>query len=88
MTPIVPITCFQGRLRDVVRTSWGRLESISQGHPLDVRLELPLDVISRRPQDVRSRRPHYVIRGHHRDGQIESLADELGTSEGNVCGTS
>ena len=59
---IVPKKCIQGTLRDVPRTSWGRLESTYQGRPLDVRLGRPLDVILRRRRDVKSGRP--------RDGQI------------------
>ena len=48
MSPIVPKTSFQGYLGDILRTSWGRAESTSQVHPLDVRLGHLLDVISRR----------------------------------------
>ena len=33
---IVPKTCFEGLIGDIVRTSWGRLESASQGRLLDV----------------------------------------------------
>ena len=54
--------------RDILRTSWGRHESASQGRALKVRLERSLDVISGRPQD----------------GQIRSLGDVLGTLEGDV----
>ena len=69
---IVPKACFQGRLGDVLRTSWG--------HPLDFRLGRPQDVISRRSQDFRSGRP--------RDGQAGSLGDILETLERDVLGTS
>ena len=77
---IVPKTCFQGRLGDVLRTSWGRPETTSQGRPLEVRLGRPQDVRSRRPQDVSSVYP--------RDGQIGSLGDLLWMLERNVLGTS
>ena len=80
MTNIVPKTCFECPLGDVLRTSWGCAESTSLGRPVDVRLGRPLDVISGRPKDVRSRRP--------RDGQIGSLGDVLGTLEWGVLGTS
>ena len=88
MTPIVPKTCFQGPLGDVLRTSLGHPETTSQGHLLDVRLERPLnlrlgcslDVISRRSQDDRLERPQ--------DGQIGSLGDALETLEGDVLRTS
>ena len=76
---LVTNTCFQGRLRDVLRTSWRSPKSNSQGCLLDVRLGRPLDVISRRSQGVRSRRP--------RDSQIGSLEDVLGTLEEDVLGT-
>ena len=49
--------CFEGPLEDVLRTSWGRPESIFQERPLNVRLGRPLDVISGCLQDVRSGRP-------------------------------
>ena len=83
-------------LGDVLRTSWGRPESTSQGRPLNVRLRRPLDVISGRPQDVRlgrpldviSGRPQDVRLGRPRDGQIGSLGDVLGMLEGDVLGTS
>ena len=45
--------CFEGLLRDVLRTSWGCPDSTSQGCPSNVRLGLSLDVISGRPQDTR-----------------------------------
>ena len=67
-------------LRDALRKSWGRLESTSQGRPLNVRLGRPQDIILGRPRDVRS--------GCPRDGQIGSLRDVLATLEGNVLGTS
>ena len=76
---VVPKTCVQGGLEDVLRTSWGRPESTSLVRPLDVRLGRPLDVISKRPQDVSL--------GRLRDGQIVSLGDVLGTLEGDVLGT-
>ena len=44
------------RLGDVLRTSWVRPETTSQGCPLDVRLGRLLVVISRYPEDLRSRR--------------------------------
>ena len=78
--------CFEGLLGDVLRTSWGRLESISQGRPLNVRLGRPLDVISGRPLDVRSGRPQDVRSGRPRDGQIGSLGDVLGTLVEDVLG--
>ena len=53
MINIVPKTCFEGPLGDVLITSWGSPESTSQGSPVDVRLGRPLDVILRHPQDVR-----------------------------------
>ena len=71
---------FEVPLGDVLRTSYGRLESTSQGHPLKVRIGRPLDVISEYLRDIRSGRPW--------DGQIGSLWDVLGTLEGNVLGTS
>ena len=37
-----------GPLGDVLRTSWGSIEPISQGRPFSVRLRRPLDVISGR----------------------------------------
>ena len=80
MTNIVPKTCFEGPLAEVLRMSWGRPESTSQGRPVDVRLGRPLDVITGRPQDVRSGRPWA--------GQIGSLGDVLGTLQGNVLGAS
>ena len=48
MTHIVPKTCFESPLEDVLRTSWGCPESTSKGRLVDVRLGRPLDVISRR----------------------------------------
>ena len=72
MTNIVPKTCFEGPLGDVLRMSWGRPESISQRHSVDVKLGRPLDVISGRPRDV----------------QIGSLGNVLGTLQGYVLGTS
>ena len=63
MTPHLSKTCFQGRLRGVLRTSWGRPESTSQKSNLDVRLGGPQDVRLGRPQD----------------GQMGSLGDVLGT---------
>ena len=80
MTNIVPKTCFEGPLGDVLRTSWGRPESTSQGRPVDVGLGRPLGVILGRPQDVRS--------GRLRDGQIGSLRYVLWRLEGDVLGTS
>ena len=52
-------------LGDVLRTSWGCPESISQGRPLNVRFGRPLDGISGRPQ------------GRPGGGQIGSLGDVL-----------
>ena len=46
----------RARSENVLKTSWGRSESTSQGRTLDVRLGCSLDVISGRPQYVRSRR--------------------------------
>ena len=63
--------CFEGPLGDILRTSWRRPESISQGRPLKVTLG--------RPQGIRLERP--------RTGQIESLEDVLGTLELDVLGT-
>ena len=71
-------------LGDVLRTSWGHLESTSQGCPWNVRLGRPLDVISERPQNVRLRRPQDVRSARPWDGQIGSL----GTSWGRLRGTS
>ena len=90
MTPHVNRTYFQGRLGDVLRTSWGRPKTASQerpsevrlGRPLDVRLGRPQDVISRRSQDVRSGRPRDVSWGQPRDGEVEYLGDILGA---NIC---
>ena len=48
MTHIVPKTCFEGPLEDVLRTSWGCPESTSKGRLVDFRLGRPLDVISGR----------------------------------------
>ena len=59
--------------------SWGRPESTSRGHTLDVSLKRLLNVISERPQDFRSERLQ--------DGQIGSLCDILGTLQGDVLGT-
>ena len=69
----------KGALEDVLRTSWGRPESTSQGRSLNVRLGRILNVISVLPQDVRLGRPQ--------DGQIGSLGDVLGMLEGDVRGT-
>ena len=80
MTNIVPKTCFEGPLGDVLRMSWGRPESTSQRRPVDVKLGLPLDVISELPQDVRSGRPWAV--------QMGSLGNVLGTLQRYVLGTS
>ena len=77
---IAPDPSFEGPLGDVLRTSWERPESVSQGRPLKVRLRRPLDIISGRPQDVRGGRPW--------DSQIESLGDVLGRLEENVLRTS
>ena len=52
---------FEIPLGDLLRMSWGRLESTSQGRPLNVRSGLHLDVISRRPQDVRSPRQSFNV---------------------------
>ena len=71
--------CFEGHLGDVLRKSWERPESVSQGRPLNVRLGRPLDVISGHLQNVRSGRP--------RDGQVGSLGDVLVTLEGDVLRT-
>ena len=71
---------FEGLVGHVLRTSWGRPKSTSQGLSLNVRLERPLDAISRRPQDVRLGRP--------RDDEIGSLGPVLGTLEGDVLGAS
>ena len=38
MTPHRPKTSFEGPLGEVLRTSWGRPESASQGRPLNVTL--------------------------------------------------
>ena len=62
---------FEGPVGDVLRTSWRRPESISQGRPLKATLG--------RPQGIRLERP--------RDGQIGSLEDVLGTLEWDVLGT-
>ena len=73
---IVPKTCFQGHLKDILKTSWRRLELTSQGHPLDIRLGRSLDVRLRRFRVVSSGRP--------RDGQIRSLQHVLGMLDGDV----
>ena len=65
-------TCFEGPPRGILRTSWRRPGSTSQGCSLNVRLG--------RPQDVRSRRPW--------DGQIGSLGGVLGKLEEDLLGTS
>ena len=75
-------------LRDVLRASWGRPESTSQGRAWNVRLGRPLDIISGRPQDVRLGRSRDVRSGGPRDGQIGSLGDVLGTLEKDVLGMS
>ena len=62
--------CFEGPLEDVLRKSWERLESTSQGRPMNGRLGRLLDVISERLQDVRYGRPLDVRSGNARDGQI------------------
>ena len=73
-------------LRNVLRTSWGHLESTSQGCPWNVRLGHPLDIISGRPQNVRLRRPQDVRSAPPRDGQIGSLGDVLVTFQGDILG--
>ena len=78
----------QGPLGDVMRTSWDRPESTSQGRPLNVRLRCPLDIISGRPQDVRLGCLRDIRSGRPRDGQIGSLEDDLGTLEEDALGTS
>ena len=75
-------------LRDVLRTSWGRLESTSYGRPLNVRLGRTLDIISGRPQDIILGRSRDIRSGCPRDSQIGSLGYVLGTLERNVLGTS
>ena len=55
----------RGRHENLLRTSWGRSESTSQGRLLDIRLGHPLDVRSGRPRDVSSKFP--------RDGQIKAV---------------
>ena len=72
-------TYFEGPLGEVLKTSWQRPESASQGRSLNVRLGCPLDIISKRPQDVRF--------GHLWNTQIGSLGDVPGTLEGDVLGT-
>ena len=52
MTHIVPKTCFESPLGDVLKTSWVCPEPTSQGRSLDVRLGCPLNVISGRPEDL------------------------------------
>ena len=64
---------------DVLRKSWGRPESASQGRLLNVRLALSLDVISGCPQSVRLRNPQ--------DRQIGSLGDVLESLEEDVLET-
>ena len=65
--------CFEGPLEDVLRKSWGRLESTFQERPMNVRLGRLLDVISERLQGVRYGRSLDVRSGNARDGQIRSL---------------
>ena len=77
---IVCITCFQGLLGDVLRTSWGHPKSASQRHCLDVISSCPHDVISGRLWDIRSGRPQ--------DDQIGFLWDVLETLERNALETS
>ena len=55
---------FEVLLADVLRMFWGRLESASQGHLLNVRLG--------RPQDNRSRGLQRVRSGRVQDSQIGS----------------
>ena len=74
--------CFEGPLGNLLRTSWERPESTSQGRSLKVRLGRPLDVILGRPQDVKSGHPREFRLGRPRDGQIGPLGDVLGTSSG------
>ena len=82
----------EGNLRDVMRKSWGRPESTSQGLPwrsdkdvpLKVRLGRPLDVIQWRPLDVTLRRPQDVRSGRPPDGPTGSLGYVLGTLEGHA----
>ena len=71
--------CFESLLGNVRWMSWGRPESTSREHTLDVSLKRLLNVISERPQDFRSERLQ--------DGQIGSLCDILGTLQGDVLGT-
>ena len=78
--------CFEGLLGELLRTSWGRPESTSQGRLLNARLGCPLDVISGRPQDVRSGRSRDVRSGRPQDDQIGSLGDLLGTLVGTLVG--
>ena len=83
MSPHCPYVFWKssgGCPENILRTSWGRLKSISQGQPLDVRLGCPLDLILRRPQGVRSRRPW--------NSKIRSLGDLLGTLDEEVHETS
>ena len=84
ITNIVPKTCFEGPLGDVLRTSWGRPESTSQGRPVDVRFGRPLDIISGRPQDVRLGRQIGTSPGCSN----RIFRGRPGTLEGDVLGTS
>ena len=64
---------FEGPLGNVLRTSWRRPESTSEGHPLNVRFGVTWT----------------SFQGVLKDDQIESLEDVLRMlGEGNVLGTS
>ena len=67
--------CFEDPLENVLRKFSERLESISEGRPMNVRLGGLLDVISERLEDVKHGRPLDVRLGNARDGQIRSLWD-------------
>ena len=85
---MVPKTCFQGHLGDVLRISWGCPKSTFQERPFDMRLGRPQDAILRRPQDVRSERPWDVSSGRLLKGQKGSLGNFLRTLEGSILGMS
>ena len=79
---IVPKTCFQSRLGDVLRTSRGCPGATSWGHPESTFQWRLLDVISRRPQDVRLGRQFGTSPGWSNRIFIGRPRDALGT---NIC---
>ena len=87
MTHIVPKTCFEDPLGNVLRTSWGCPESAYEGRPLNVRLGRPLDVISgrqigtspRRQTRMSSKWSNRISRGRPVDVEGGHPRDVLGT---------